>query len=120
MSKLTEASEFKAVLAANVRVKGNGYFALASPTALGQARLGLVAGRKAAKRAVDRNRAKRIAREAFRASRASLPSADIVLRLRNDLRSRDNRSIRAELDHILAETSRRTAQRSQRMKAVDQ
>ena len=120
MSKLTEASEFKAVLAASVRVKGNGYFALALPTALGRARLGLVAGRKAAKRAVDRNRAKRIAREAFRASRASLPSVDIVLRLRNDLRSRDNRSIRSELDHILAETSRRATQLSQRMKAVDQ
>lgn len=113
---MTEAGEFKAVLAAEVRVKGSGYLAMARPNTLAQARLGLIAGRKAAKRAVDRNRAKRLAREAFRASRNALPPADFVLRLRNDLRRRDNRSIRAELDHVFGETSRRIARR---MMAVD-
>lgn len=94
-------------MAAESRVKAEGFFALALPGGLPQARLGLVMSRKAARRAVDRNRAKRLAREVFRESRQYLPPADIVLRLRNDLRSRGNENIRAELNHLLDEVSKR-------------
>lgn len=65
------------------------------------ARLGLIASRKTARRAVDRNRAKRLAREAFRAARANLPVADVVLQLKNDMREMGNAAVRAELDALL-------------------
>ena len=42
-------------------------------------RLGVVAPRRALRRAIDRNRAKRQIRESFRLARADLPSWDIVI-----------------------------------------
>ncbi len=46
-----------------------------------EARLGLVVGKKQLKRAVDRNRVKRVVREQFRLRRPSLPAVDLVVRL---------------------------------------
>jgi len=43
------------------------------------ARLGLAVAKKCAKRAVDRNRLKRLARESFRQHKQSLAGFDIVL-----------------------------------------
>ncbi len=47
----------------------------------GSARLGLVVGKKLLKRAVDRNRVKRVIRDQFRRRRAELPAVDLVVRL---------------------------------------
>lgn len=44
-------------------------------------RLGLVVGKRVLRRAVDRNRAKRLIREAFRVSATSLPELDVVVRV---------------------------------------
>lgn len=49
------------------------------------ARLGLVIPKRLAKRAVLRNRLKRLIREAFRVSRSSLPAKDLVFRLSRPL-----------------------------------
>ncbi len=46
-----------------------------------EARLGLVVGKKLVKRAVDRNRVKRVIREEFRRCRPNLPPVDLVVRL---------------------------------------
>lgn len=46
---------------------------------LGYARLGIIASRKALPRAVDRNRARRRVREAFRRVCQRLPAVDIVV-----------------------------------------
>jgi len=51
------------------------------PEGAGDARLGLVVGKKLLKRAVDRNRVKRIVREQFRLRRSKLPVCDLVVRL---------------------------------------
>ena len=45
------------------------------------ARLGLVVGKKLLKRAVDRNRLKRIVRDQFRQQRQRLPACDLIVRL---------------------------------------
>jgi ribonuclease P protein component len=45
------------------------------------ARLGLIVGKRQLKRAVDRNRVRRMLREAFRLNRETLPSIDIVVQL---------------------------------------
>ena len=54
----------------------------ASDNAALEPRLGLVVGRRAVRRAHDRNRLKRTAREVFRQHCQGLPSLDIVLHLR--------------------------------------
>jgi ribonuclease P protein component len=48
---------------------------------LSHARLGLIVGRRAAARAVARNRLKRLLRESFRTRSATLPALDVVFRV---------------------------------------
>ncbi len=71
------------------------------------ARLGLIASRKAARRAVDRNRAKRLARAAFHRLRPALPPVDFVLQLKNDLRQSGNPEVREELCRLLKKAAGR-------------
>ena len=49
------------------------------PNGLDQPRLGLAIAKKCARRAVDRNRLKRLARESFRRAYQRLPGVDIVV-----------------------------------------
>lgn len=105
--KLTRAAEFRRVLAAPLRLSKRSFLLRAESNALAAARLGLIVSRKAARRAVDRNRAKRLAREAFRAARVSMPAVDVVLQLKNDMRDRGNASVRAELDALLRDLTMR-------------
>jgi ribonuclease P protein component len=112
--KLTRADEFRRVLAAPLRLSKRGFVLRADSNVLAGARLGLITSRKAARRAVDRNRAKRLAREAFRAMRERMPAVDVVLQLKNDLRDRDNAGVRAELDTLLRDMSMRFSRSSAR------
>jgi ribonuclease P protein component len=105
--KLSRPEEFRAVLAAPCRLSGKNFLVRALPNTWPAARLGLIASRKAARRAVDRNRCKRIAREAFREVRAKLPALDIVFQQKNDLRKESNPAIRRELDRLLRDVAAR-------------
>lgn len=64
------------------------------------ARLGLVVGKRALPRAHERNRAKRVLRDAFRRRRADLPAMDIVIQVTGDAASD---RYRASLAALLAE-----------------
>mgnify|MGYP003471056350 FL=1 len=55
---------------------------IARPNGLGHARLGLAVGVRAAGNAVNRNRVKRVVREAFRHIRQELPAVDLVVNAR--------------------------------------
>lgn len=61
-------------------------------------RLGLAISKRRAKRAVDRNRIKRLVRERFRLAAAGLPGVDIVVLARSGTRQRDNRTLSLSLD----------------------
>jgi len=59
------------------------YFTLyVKPNGLSQARIGIIASRRVAPRAVDRNRMKRMVREVFRAMPRRPAGVDIVVQLR--------------------------------------
>jgi ribonuclease P protein component len=98
---LTQGKEFQSVLSEHYRVTGTHFLIKAQCNGLAAARLGLIASRKAARRAVDRNRAKRLARAIFGELRSGLPAADFVLQLRSDLRQSGNPEVRAELYRLL-------------------
>jgi len=61
------------------------------------ARLGLAIAKKCARRAVDRNRLKRLVRESFRIERADLPDVDLVVMCRRDAVAADNARLAASL-----------------------
>jgi ribonuclease P protein component len=61
------------------------------------ARLGLAIARKHVKKAVSRNRIKRLVRESFRQHQKLLAGLDIVVTLRGDASRLDNNMIRQSL-----------------------
>lgn len=80
--RLTEKRQFDAVLSARTIQLRSGSFRLyATANEEAGARLGLIVGKRQLKRAVDRNRVKRVLRETFRVRRAILPAYDIVVQL---------------------------------------
>ena len=77
------------------------------PNGLGEARLGIIASTRAAPRAVDRNRFKRMAREAFRQARGRLGGVDIVIQLRRYPEESSIAVARSELARLLEELAAR-------------
>jgi len=84
------------VLGGGVRSADRYFTVLAYAGASGTARLGLTMSRRSAKRAVDRNRLKRLAREAFR--NKELPALDFVVMSKPGAAAADKRILRQSLD----------------------
>lgn len=77
---MRSSRDFSRVYRTGVRVRGSLILLVAAPRLNpGPPRLGLSVGRKFSKRAVVRNRARRVFREAFRLARPELPPMDLVL-----------------------------------------
>ena len=64
------------------------------------ARLGLVVGKRAVRKAHDRNRVRRVLRETFRVRRAELPDVDLVVQVTGDDVS--NAAVRTSFEALLA------------------
>lgn len=81
-ARLRRPGEFAAVLAERRRVRKDAFeLRYRANEAGSRARLGLVIPKRLARKAVLRNRIKRILREAFRHRCADLPAVDLVIRL---------------------------------------
>nr|WP_294101526.1 ribonuclease P protein component [Providencia sp.] len=78
---------------------------------LGHPRIGLTIAKKNVKRAHERNRIKRLAREYFRLHQHDLPPMDFVLLVRRGVANLDNRQITEALDKLWRR-HRRLAQNS--------
>ncbi|HXE67081.1 MAG TPA: ribonuclease P protein component [Rhodanobacteraceae bacterium] len=77
-ARLRRASDFAALRNAE-RWQGRHFLLRWLGLPEGNARLGLAVSRKVSKRAVERNRIKRVVRESFRAEREGLPALDILV-----------------------------------------
>ena len=95
------------MLRSGVRISSRNFVARALRNTGESPRLGLIAGKKAASRAVDRNRAKRLVREIFRAQASAFGPFDVTVQLRSHLRSHNNESVRSELRGLLDSLARR-------------
>ena len=63
-----------------------------------QSRIGFAVAKKQLKRAVDRNKVKRLIRESFRLHQNDLPNLDIVVMVRFKISQLNNQQIFARLD----------------------
>ena len=81
--RLTKTDEFSSVFGFRRAIRGKLLMLHYQPRPEGntEARLGVVVAKKLLKRAVDRNRVKRVVREQFRLRRAGLSGIDLVVRL---------------------------------------
>ena len=68
------------------------------PSTAGRPRLGLAVSRKVSKRAVARNRIKRVVRESFRLRRTRLPAVDVLVIARSSAAGTPNPALRADIE----------------------
>lgn len=95
--RLRNAAEFNQVFAQPVKLKDRYFTVLSRKNDLMQSRLGLAISKRQLKRAVDRNRVKRLIRENFRAKIDQLPSIDIVVTASRNCFFADNPTLHQSL-----------------------
>jgi len=104
--RLHAAAEFAEVFSYRRALRGRLFNLHYRPNSVCGARMGFVVAKKLARHAVLRNLVKRIAREAFRLRRESLPDLDLVLRLSSSPKNSSRLAIRAEIDELLGRLPR--------------
>jgi len=82
------------------------------PNQLPHARLGIVASKKIARRAVARNYMRRVLREWFRLNRAQLGSVDVVMRVQKPFTHAQFHQVQDELNRLLGRLQKQVAKPS--------
>lgn len=96
--RLLNAESYKNVFAKAQRFGNRSFTVLARENGLNHPRLGLAISKKSAKRAVDRNRIKRLFRESFRLNQHELPSVDIIAMCKPSAVSLDSVEIHKQIE----------------------
>jgi ribonuclease P protein component len=108
--RLLNAAHYRAVFdGATVKASHRNLLLLARPADGAESRLGLVIAKKNVRKAVQRNRIKRVVRESFRHLPATAQPLDIVFLARRGLDDLDNASLFATLEAQWQKLSRHTA-----------
>ena len=82
---------------------------LATPTRVpgsSHSRLGIIVARKHVRRAIDRNRIKRLVRESFRHRQHEIPDLDVIVLARPGIGTLDNQQLYQQLDRLWGKLSR--------------
>lgn len=98
--RLLKPAEFRQVFGGSpLRCSDKMLTVLAIPNDLPYSRLGLAIAKKSVRRAVDRNRVKRLVREHFRLHAEQIPPVDIVVMARHAIVSAENADIASALNN---------------------
>lgn len=99
--RLHKATEFQAVIRFRRTVSGEFLQFCVKPSNLDHPRLGLIVAKKLERRAVRRNRLKRLLREIFRKHQQELDKMDCIFRLQRSLAQIDSVRIRQEAEMLI-------------------
>jgi len=105
-ARLLDAASYGSVFKHNKRLTNQHWIVLGHRAKQSPGRLGLAIAKKRAKRAVDRNRLKRIARESFRQQRDRLQGFDVVVMNKDKAASASSLELRRSLDTIWDELAK--------------
>ncbi|MET0328144.1 ribonuclease P protein component [Xanthomonas sp. NCPPB 2632] len=100
-ARLRRAADFAALRTVSGRLGGRCFLLRFGNNDVDTARLGLAISKRCSKRAVDRNRIKRLAREAFRRARPDLPHVDILVMAKDIAVQETGAALLAELETLL-------------------
>ena len=98
--KLLKTEDFSSVFALRKRLILGQICIYRRENGLSHARLGLVVGKKCAKKAVERNLMKRLLREWFRLNRHCLPPQDFVIQVRQKFGQADFGKLAQQLQRL--------------------
>jgi ribonuclease P protein component len=99
-ARLRRPEDFAALRTSSGRAGGRCFHLRYRDNALGHARLGLAISKRVSKRAVERNRIKRLLRESFRRVRHQLPAVDMMVMAREQAAGVPGSQLLAELDGL--------------------
>ena len=99
-ARLRRPGEFAALRSSSGRAGGRCFHLRYRRNELGCARLGLAISKRVSKRAVERNRIKRLVRETFSRVRHRLPSIDLMVMAREQAAGVAGAQLLAELDAL--------------------
>ena len=99
-ARLRRPADFAALRSSSGRAGGRCFRLRYRLNELGHARMGLAISKRVSKRAVERNRIKRLARESFRRVRHRLPPIDLVIMAREQASGETGVALLAELEAL--------------------
>lgn len=99
-ARLLKPGDFAALKVRSRRISVSHFLAEFSPNDQPTCRMGQAVSRRVSRRAVDRNRIKRLVRESYRHVRGRLPSVDILLIARTSAVSTPSAVLREDLSAL--------------------
>jgi ribonuclease P protein component len=99
-ARLLTARDFARLRTCSRRVSTRNLIAEVAASETDGVRMGLAVSRRVSRKAVRRNRIKRIARDSFRHHRTSFPALDILVIARSSADLQDNPTLHAEFAHL--------------------
>jgi len=99
-ARLRRAADFAAMRQGSGRLGGRCFSVRYRQNGLDHARLGLAISKRVSKRAVERNRIKRLLRESFRRVRHQLPPVDLLVMAREQAAGLPGPELLAEIDAL--------------------
>ncbi|CAJ2376982.1 MAG: ribonuclease P protein component [Gammaproteobacteria bacterium] len=109
--RLTDGAQFAAVFERRARAHDAHFSAHVAPNELGHARIGLAVSRRVSKKAVERNRLKRVMRESFRFHLRALGAADYVVVAKAGAAAQPNGALRDELRRLWGKAQKALAEK---------
>jgi ribonuclease P protein component len=99
-ARLRRPGDFAALRTSSGRASGRCFHLRYRSNELGHARLGLAISKRVSKRAVERNRIKRLLRESFRRVRDQLPAIDLMVMAREQAAGVPGPQLLAEIEQL--------------------